>query len=893
MLELRNIKKNYYVASETVEALKGVSINFRKNEFVAILGPSGCGKTTLLNIIGGLDQYTKGDLFIKGKSTKEFKSRDWDSYRNHTIGFVFQTYNLIPHQTVLANVELALTLSGVSKAERRKRAIDALTEVGLADKIHNKPNQLSGGQMQRVAIARALVNNPDVLLADEPTGALDTKTSVQIMDILKSISKNKLIIMVTHNPQLAEEYANRIVKLVDGVIIDDSNPYNGEDQPKGEVLTKNTKEKINKAQFKKTSMSFWTALSLSFKNLLTKKARTIMVAFAGSIGIIGIALILSVSNGFTEYIDKVQEDTLSTYPIQIDNMTMDMGNILADMEADSKEEVKVEDGIITSDDSLLKLVEMAQKMKEQALVANNLKAFKEYIESTDNIQKHTNAIQYVYDVPMNIYNNEGLKVNPNDVFQVMMGDDFEQYMGMLEMTGMSSMILQGFNVWTELLDNEDLIKSQYDLLGGKWPESENDIVIVVDENNQISDYVLHSLGLKDRKEIEDLLDKYAKGEEITYNETMYTYEQILDLEYTLVLPYLNYEKNKETGIWTDISKEEGFFDKVKNDENGAIKLNVSGILRPKEGASATSISGSIGYLSSLTMSFDEKVKKSDIYKEQLANEKINVFTGQEFYGVEMLDQIIELVILNLGYDNEKANMLRAYADKLPPAQLAEYINSLFKQNGIDMAIDFSDFETNLTKLGHIDYDNPVSIKIFAKDFESKEAIADEIEKYNASVESPDDEISYTDMIGTLLSSVSTIIDVISYVLIAFVSISLVVSSIMIGVITYISVLERTKEIGILRSIGARKSDISRVFTAETLVVGFAAGAMGITISFLLVIPINLIINHFAGFPINAARLPWGGAFILIGISMLLTVIAGLLPSRLAAKRDPVEALRSE
>jgi len=878
MLELKNIKKNYYVAEETVEALKGVSINFRKDEFVAILGPSGCGKTTLLNIVGGLDRYTDGDLVIRGKSTKDFKDQDWDTYRNHTIGFVFQNYNLIPHQTVLENVELALTLSGVSKAERRKRAIDALVDVGLADKIYNKPNQLSGGQMQRVAIARALVNNPDILLADEPTGALDTKTSVQIMDILKSISKNKLIIMVTHNPQLADDYANRVIKLVDGVVIDDTNPYELVEE---EVIIEESK-KEKKKNIKKTSMSFRTALSLSFKNLLTKKARTLMVAFAGSIGIIGIALILSVSNGFQNYIDKVQEDTLSTYPIQIDNVTVDASSMLEQMTTTTSKDVEVKDGYITSNDSLMQLAELAQKLKQEAIVTNNLKAFKDYIESTDNIKQYSNAVQYVYDVRLNIFTSSGTQINPNNIFELMMGDYYDEYKDMMSMAG-GMMPTTGFNVWSEILDNKELIQSQYDLLDGTWPKNYNDIVIVVDENNQISDYVLYSLGLKDQKEIENLLEKYEKGEEIVYSQSTFTYDEILNLKYNLVLPYQFYERDDEVGYWKDISKNENFFETVKGE---SIELNVCGILRPKASASATSIGGAVGYMSTLAIEYTKKAESSDIYLEQIANPEKNVFTGSKFTGREILTQMIDEYIKQAGLSEEEANTYKAMFDTMSTDQISEF----FKKMGIP--ISFSNYESNLRDLGYIDYDNPQSIKLYPKDFESKDLISEEIKKYNEKVDSKD-EISYTDYIGIFLSSISVIIDVITYVLVAFVAISLVVSSIMIGVITYISVLERTKEIGILRSIGARKRDVSRVFTAETVVVGFAAGALGILISVLLIIPINLIINYLAGFPINAASLPVLGGVILIAISVLLTVIAGVFPSKLAAKRDPVEALRSE
>jgi len=882
MLELRNIKKNYYVGEETVEALKGVSIKFRKNEFVSILGPSGCGKTTMLNIIGGLDRYSSGDLFINGTSTKMYKDNDWDTYRNHSIGFIFQTYNLIPHQTVVENVELALTLSGVSKIERRKKALDVLKMVGLEEKINSKPSQLSGGQMQRVAIARALINDPEIILADEPTGALDTKTSVQIMDILKDISKDKLIIMVTHNPELAEQYSNRIIKLVDGEVVSDSNPFDGNE--KKESLAKNDNSSKNLKVKKNTSMSFLTALSLSFKNLLTKKGRTIMVAFAGSIGIIGIALILSVSNGFQNYIDKVQEDTLSTYPITLEANTADFTSIMTEMHT-TKEEKEIEDGYITSNNSLASTIEMMQKMMALTQTKNNLGAFKNYLETTNDIKSHSSAIQYVYDFNFNIYNNNYVQVNPNEVFKTILGEErFESFVNMSENSGMDLNQMNMFNVWSEMLDNMDLIKSQYDLVDGKWPTEYNQIVIIVDRNNQISDYVLYSLGLKDIKEIENAFDRYNNGEEINVSQSKFSYEDILNLKYKIAMPYDLYEE--KGGIY---SEKQLNSETLKEIVDKGIELEVVGILKGKDSASATSIKGAIAYTSALTDKYIELTSQSKILQQQQANPNTNIFTGQPFVEIEFTEEMIN-VYLDTHFPPETAAQYKEYFKDKTPSQIKELLSLIGLGNLNDS------YENNLKKLGYIDKSNPIKINIFPLDFESKEIISGYISDYNKKAENEGrdgDIITYTDYIGLLLDSITDILDVITYVLIAFVAISLVVSSIMIGVITYISVLERTKEIGILRSIGARKTDISRVFNAETIVIGFTAGVLGILVTLLLTIPINLIINFLAGFAINAAKLPLGGALILIIISMLLTVVAGLIPAKFAANRDPVEALRTE
>ncbi len=883
MLSLKNIVKDYAVGDDVVHALRGVSIDFRKNEFVSVLGQSGCGKTTLLNIIGGLDKYTSGDLVINGKSTKEYKDRDWDTYRNHSIGFVFQSYNLIPHQSVLSNVELALTLSGVSKSQRRQRAIDALTKVGLADQIHKKPNQMSGGQMQRVAIARALVNNPDILLADEPTGALDSETSLAIMEILKEISKDKLIIMVTHNPELAEKYSNRIVRLLDGEVIDDSNPY----EISEEEAKKLEEEAANAKKVKKTSMSFLTALSLSLNNLMTKKGRTFLTSFAGSIGIIGIALILSLSNGVQEYIDRVQEETLSSYPLQIDRQTVDYSDMFSTTSEETSEGTKRDDDKIYSNDVMYG---MMNTMMSQ-VITNNLKDFKTFLEDeTDGIRDYVTDIQYTYTTPLHIYRADttgGLvKVNPTTIFEDMyaaMGIDFTMSDSANSMyTGAMSMM----GVWGEMLDNEELLDSQYDLLAGRMPQKYNEVVFVVDENNGVSDYALYALGLLDFSEIEEMLEKAMKGEQIEENvreSTSYTFEEILGIEFKLMLNTDYFEK--KDGVWVDRSKDDAYIaSKLSQSET----IKIVGILKPAEDSVALSIVGNIGYRSDLMETLITRVNESEIVKEQLASPETDVFTGLSFEKTELTEE-----------------MLMGYIATLPEAEQAEmngYIEQM-KAMGMSMADIVKTFESqmsmttsatydgNLTKLGVANLDDPVSILIFPKDFESKDAIVAKIDEYNEKA-AEGNEIVYTDIVGLMMSSVTTIINAISYILIAFVAISLVVSSIMIGIITYISVLERTKEIGILRAIGASKKDISRVFNAETLIVGFCAGAIGIGVTLLLNIPINMIVLHLTDIN-HLSKLPVVGGIVLVLISMLLTFIAGLVPSRMAAKKDPVIALRSE
>ncbi len=867
MLKLTDIKKNYLSGENEVQALKGINVEFRKNEFVAILGHSGCGKTTMLNIIGGLDRYSSGDLKIKGKSTKKFKDRDWDTYRNHSIGFVFQSYNLITHQSVLSNVELALTLSGVSKSERRERAKQVLKKVGLEDQMNKKPNQLSGGQMQRVAIARALINNPEILLADEPTGALDSATSVQIMELLKEIAKDKLVIMVTHNPELAEQYATRTIKLLDGNIIDDTNPYNGEE-----------KEEYNevKEKGKKTHMSFFTALSLSLNNLMTKKGRTLLTAFAGSIGIIGIALILSLSNGVQEYIDKVQEDTLSTYPLTIQETTVDMNSMLTELMGQEEEtNINREDGKIYSKNIMTKMLSMLSSEVQ----TNNLKAFKEYIEADNSkIKQNANAIQYSYDLNLNIYREKDdgsyLQVNPNQLLNsIGMGQMIEAQTSTPFMD--SSMVTSQYDVWTEMLDNDELLQSQYDVVEGRWPNAYNEVVLIVGENNEISEYALYSLGMKDQSELAKMMMAMQKGEEIPEaEEASYTYDEFLNLSFKVLLNTDYYQKNN--GLWINKSTDKDYMEDLLN---SAEEIKIVGIIRPNEEAVATSITGSIGYTSELKEYVINKINETEIAKEQKANETINVFTGLEFNE----DNTTE----SFNY-NDLSSEQKAYMQTLSSEEMAELMATYTQNNS-------ATYETNLSTLGIVDLDNPIAINIYPKNFESKDEIANAIEEYNKMQEDNGKEeniINYTDIVGVMMSSVSTIINVISYILIAFVAISLVVSSIMIGIITYISVLERTKEIGILRSIGASKKDITRVFNAETFIVGITAGLLGIGVTLLLILPTNMIINQFANIS-NAAVLPLNGAIVLVIISVVLTMIAGLIPSRLAAKKDPVEALRTE
>lgn len=870
MLKLENIKKDYITGDTAVHALKGVSVEFRKSEFVSILGQSGCGKTTLLNIIGGLDRYTSGELYIGGRATSDFRDRDWDNYRNHSVGFIFQSYNLIPHQSVLSNVELALTLTGVPRAERRRRAAEALEKVGLADQLNKKPNEMSGGQMQRVAIARALVNDPEILLADEPTGALDSETSVQIMELLKEISKDRLVIMVTHNPELAKRYSTRIIRLLDGNITDDTMPYSG-----GEG------EKTAGKSGKRPSMSFLTALSLSLNNLMTKKARTFLTAFAGSIGIIGIALILSLSNGVNAYIARVEEETLSSYPITIEQAGMDVSQLVSDLMGKNEPSGDREDGKIYSNNVM---TEMMSTMVN-GISANNLSELKKHIEKTSAFSDNTSEIEYKYSTVMNIYDEKGSRVNPNTVFSTVFPESQSSGSGNMQMSSSFS----NTEVWTRLFENKEFLKKQYDVIAGRMPEKYNEIVLAVDKNNQISDYALYSLGLKDSAELEEMMKKAQAGEKIEPTaEVSYSYDDILGLKFKLLCNTDYFEKNAD-GTWSDKTEDSLYVSSKLN--TAAEDITVVGIIRPADSSVANQTSGFVGYPESLMEHLINKVNDSEIVKAQKAEPEKNVFTGRPF---------------ETDADNMTYEQLTAYIATLPEKEQAEYnayisqmtaagqtkeqITEQFKA-AIKEKSNNATYDGNLKLMGVSSLDEPSVINIYPKDFEAKEKISDLITEYNKGVGDAE-KITYTDYIGLMLSSVTTIINAISYILIAFVSISLIVSSIMIGIITYISVLERTKEIGVLRAMGASKKDVSRVFNAETLIVGFAAGAIGILITLLLLIPINAVIAAVTDIS-GLAVLPFAGGSALVIISMLLTLISGLFPSRVAAKKDPVTALRSE
>ena len=819
MLELKKIYKEYITGDFKQVALDKVNLNFRKNEFVSILGPSGSGKTTLLNIIGGLDNYTSGDLIINEVSTKDFKDNDWDIYRNHRVGFIFQNYNLIGHQSILSNVELALTLSGVGKSERRKKAILALKKVGLEKHINKNPNQLSGGQMQRVAIARALVNDPDILLADEPTGALDSTTSQQIMKLLKEVAKDKLVIMVTHNPELARAYSTRIIELRDGSIISDSNPYDGKvNTVEDEIIRKN--------KTKKTHMSFKTALGLSFNNLKTKKGRTILTAFAGSIGIIGIALILSLSNGVNKYIERVEAETLSSYPLTIMEESADLTEVMGILASGKDKEINHDKDKIYSNTIMNKMFNsFVTKVSK-----NDLKTFKKYLDNNDEIGKYVNEIKYSYNIDLNIfntYNGELVKVNPSNL----MSD-----LGMINSNEMSSMYssfgIGSNDVFVELMDNKENVLSQYDLIYGSYPEKYDEVVLIVNSNNEISDYTLYALGLKDQKMLKEMMYNVMKGEEVDDTNLEFSYEDICNIEFKLMIntDLFTKEGNRYVDRSNDLNYVNSILDK-------SVPLKVVGILRGNDDSvSYVSKTGGVGYTSKLTEYVINNVKNSSIVHEQENNKEVNIFTGSSF-------------------------------------ELGE------------------SYEDNLRKLGVTSVDNPSSISIYSKDFEAKENAVRIIDEYNKKA-SEEEKITYTDTIGLLINNVTTIVNIISYVLIAFVSISLVVSSIMIGIITYISVLERTKEIGILRSIGASKKDIARVFNAETFIIGLFAGCMGIVITLILNVPINVIINNLSGIS-GITKLPLVGSIMLIIISVLLTMLGGLIPSKIASNKEPVLALRTE
>lgn len=986
MLEIRNIVKDYETGSETVHALKGVSIAFRESELVSILGQSGCGKTTLLNIIGGLDQYTSGDLIINGQSTKQYKSADWDIYRNHSVGFIFQSYNLIPHQSVLSNVELALTLSGVSKAERRRRAKEALEKVGLGNQLNKRPNQMSGGQMQRVAIARALVNDPDILLADEPTGALDSETSIQIMELVKEIAKDRLVIMVTHNPELAEKYSTRIVKLLDGRIVGDSDPFDPAKEPAHSEVRKT---EVTKGQ--KTSMSFLTALSLSKNNLMTKKGRTFLTSFAGSIGIIGIALILSLSNGVQEYINSVERSTLASFPVSIQHETVDYTSLMTSMMnvRDNAEENRDPDRIYTNDISTEMMKTMLSEMQ-----TNNLAEFKEYLESDpDGISASIEEIQYSYDSNLYIYGHSAdgdiMQINPSTVMSAMMGQSMADNVSQMTNTYsslMGSSSMSSYDAFRELLST-DMLKTEYEVLAGRLPEAYNEVVVLVTDRNELSDVTLYTLGLRDQGELEGMMSSVMVGEsfDLDTGDLSFSYDDLMGMEFSMLTAPEFYQKNDD-GTWTDMRSDSEFMEQAA--ENG-LKLKVVGILKPDADSLISSTnSGGIGYTHALTEYMIDKTNSSELVKAQKENPDVDVFTGIEFpkadeeeeqpmsqsEAMEMLtgmlteeqrtkinegimaalteeqqaqiqsammgmvsDEQINSIMMgvltpeqltqlqsgadvnSLLTDAQKAQMSAQIAASLTAEQNAELstmMNGMVdptKMYTIFMQVLTTDqlrqlmdmtkepettdatYDGNLKLLGVAELSEPSSMKIYATDFESKEKITQLIEKYNDSKIADDnqaDVINYTDYVGLMMSSVSDIINSISYILIAFVAISLIVSSIMIGIITYISVLERTKEIGILRAMGASKRDISNVFNAETLIVGFSAGVIGIAVTLLLNIPINIIIENITGIA-NVALLPWQGGVILVVISMLLTLIAGLVPAGVAAKKDPVEALRTE
>lgn len=927
MLEIKNIVKDYETAGDTVHALRDVSISFRECELVAILGHSGCGKTTLLNIIGGLDHYTKGDLIINGRSTKQYKSRDWDTYRNHSVGFIFQSYNLIPHQSVLANVELALTLSGVSKNERRKRAAEALAKVGLADQMHKRPNQMSGGQMQRVAIARALVNDPDILLADEPTGALDTETSIQIMELIKEIAKDRLVIMVTHNPDLATDYATRIVKLVDGQIMSDSNPFDPSDGKEEEKSKK-------PASTKKTKMSFLTALALSRNNLLTKKGRTFLTSFAGSIGIIGIALILSLSNGVQLYINNVERSTLSSYPISIQQETVDYTSMMSSMMGmqESQLEGREPDRIYTNNIS----TEMVKTMLSE-ITTNNLADFKTYIESNpNNILDNVSEIQYSYSQNLYIYardlNEKIIRVNPSTVMSAAMGEGMGA--NIEQMSGTYSSLMGGganmIDVWTELLDST-LNTDNYDVLAGRFPTSWNEVVVIVTENNEVSDVTLYALGLRDQQELTDMMTSIMAGESFDLDtaDKSFSYDDFLSLDFRLLVPSDFYGEDGKG--YKDMTDDDEFMAKALD---AAPQIKVVGIIRPNgDSLLSSAMSGGIGYTRSLTEYMIDRANNSELMLKQKENPEIDIFTGIEFPKEDEKpeepkteEEAMAIVMQMLTPDQQAAltNSLvsslapeqQAQIMQLPPEQIQGALFGAVDQQTITRAFmqvlspeqiqqfmqlsqkpesTKATYNGNLEILGEADLAKPTGISIYAKDFDSKEIITQFITDYNEAKTAEDkseDVINYTDYVGMMISSVSTIIDAISYILIAFVAISLVVSSIMIGIITYISVLERTKEIGILRAMGASKNDVSNVFNAETLIVGFTSGAIGILTTVILIFPINIIIEHLTDIE-NMAKLPWQGGVILVIISMLLTLIAGLFPASVAAKKDPVEALRTE
>lgn len=855
MLQCKNIMKDYVSGDEIVHALKGVSLSFRGHEFVSILGQSGCGKTTFLNIIGGLDHYTSGDLIINGKSTKDYSDKDWDTYRNHQVGFVFQSYNLIMHQSVLSNVELALTLTGVNKEERRKRAIEALNKVGLSDQIHKKPTQMSGGQMQRVAIARAIVNNPDIILADEPTGALDSTTSVQIMEILKEISKDKLVIMVTHNPQLADEYSSRIIRLKDGSLVSDSNPFNEQEMS------------VDTSVLKRPGMSFKMACSLSLNNLMTKKARTFLTSFAGSIGIIGIALIMSLSHGMQSYIDQMENDTMASYPIEIQANSSDMSTLMTTMMGMKKESKEHNDSKIYSRPYVEDVLESLSSSKK-----NNLSAFKSYIESNKGkeFRKTAKAIEYDYNLNLQVYNentDSGLvQVSPNGLLDKLGMSD----MMSLQSQFMDSSAMTNDQVWLSLPESKKLRDDEYQLVEGKWPTNYNEVVLEVDENNEITDYALYSLELLDQDELVKNYQKILNGETDKISKTnlkSYSVDDILNLKFRLVLNSDLYQK--VNGLWINQSENESYMQDVVSKSP---EIKVVGIIKPSESTVSQPTMGGVYYTKAMEEYVTSKTENAQIVKEQKSNPNINIFTQTEFASGQKMS------MSNL--TNEQMMQLSSMSQE----ELMNYMNT-YNEN-INAT-----YDSNLTKLGVVDYSNPTKISLYASSFDGKEKLGDLITSYNKK-QTKSNVITYNDFIGTMLSSVTSVVNIISYVLIAFVSVSLIVSSIMIGIITYISVLERTKEIGILRSIGASKKDITRVFNAETFIIGLISGVLGILITLVLNVPISVVVENMTGVS-HIAKLPGNGAVFLIFIDLVLTILAGLIPSKIASKKDPVEALRSE
>ena len=846
MLDIKSITKTYKTEGFTQKALDKVSISFRKCEFTSILGPSGSGKTTLLNIIGGLDHYDSGDLIINGISTKKYTDRDWDTYRNHRVGFVFQNYNLITHQTVLSNVELALTLSGVDKKERQKRAKEALIKVGLKDHMKKKPSQLSGGQMQRVAIARALVNDPEIVLADEPTGALDTTTSKQVMDILKEVAKDRLVIMVTHNRELAEEYSTRIIRLKDGEVIDDTNPYVEEENLEDNKIVK------------LTSMKFLTAFTLSLNNLMTKKGRTILTAFAGSIGIIGIALILSLAHGINKFIDRTEQETLSSYPLTIEKESVNFSKVLQSMVSNAKTE-KHDDNKIYSYDVMGNWISAFSTTTKE----NDIKGFKEYIEKNKEIKNYVTSIQYGYNTTLNLYKEDDKvnRVNPTTVLDAI-------GMGASSVSSAYSSMMSSNDVFYEMVDNDKLIKKQFNLVAGKYPKKYNEVMLVVGENNEVPDYTLYTLGILSQDTLKEQFTNMTSGEEAKFEATSYEPDELIGLKYKLVVNTDKFEK--VNGIWIDKSNDEEY---MKNIIANSEEIEIVGIVKQNsEAVSSGTQAGYVLYKNELMRHLVEKVNESEIAKEQLANKEINVFTGSKFREINKFD------FNSLSYEQMMA------MQNMSESELAEYI-AAFQANAT------ATYEENLNKLGISSIEEPDKINIYPKDFDSKEKIVKIIEKYNKGKDE-NDKIEYSDIVGIMMSSVQTIVNVISSVLIAFVAISLVVSSIMIAIITYISVIERTKEIGILRAVGASKKDISRVFNAETLIEGLAAGILGILVTLLINIPTNIIIKATLNIS-GIASLPLNGAIILILISVVLTMIAGFIPAKIASRKDPVEALRSE